>query len=162
MSPHPSGSASWTEDVSPSTGPRDQSPVTNLEMLKTVMWPSVRVQAARRGYWFQQDGRAGAHHTRSHGFPQVEVRRPTALSEDPAPLACGHPTVRLCPAWPLATSISRSRGANASANNNYRECQLPSASGSAMHIGTYLHNLCSLFTMTFGTFKGQSRSTGVK
>ena len=28
----------------------------NLEMLKTVMWPSVRVQAARRGYWFQQDG----------------------------------------------------------------------------------------------------------
>ena len=30
--------------------------------------------------------RASAHHTRSHGFPQVEVRRPTALSEDPAPL----------------------------------------------------------------------------
>ena len=28
----------------------------NLEMLKTVMWPSVLVQAARRGYWFQQDG----------------------------------------------------------------------------------------------------------
>ena len=56
--------------------------------------------------------RAGARHTRSHGFPQVGVRRPTALSEDPAPLAGGHPTVRLCPAWPLATSISRSRGAN--------------------------------------------------
>ena len=56
--------------------------------------------------------RTGARHTRSHRFPQVEARRPTALSEDPAPLAGGHPTVRLCPAWPLATSISRSRGAN--------------------------------------------------
>ena len=36
-----------------------EGPVTGgmyLEMLKTVMWPSVRVQAARRGYWFQQDG----------------------------------------------------------------------------------------------------------
>ena len=28
--------------------------------------------------------RAGARHTRSHGFPQVEVRRPTALSGGPS------------------------------------------------------------------------------
>ena len=44
---------------SPSTGSRDPSPVTctchrhrlqHHEMLKTMMWPSVRVQAARRGF----------------------------------------------------------------------------------------------------------------
>ena len=86
----------------------------NLEMLKTVMWPSVRVPTGCQKRVLVPAGRrAGARHTRSHGFPQVEVRRPTALSEDPAPLAGGHPTVRLCPAWPLATSISRSRRANA-------------------------------------------------
>ena len=36
-----------------------EGPVTGaayLEMLKTVVWPSVRAQAAKRGYWFQQDG----------------------------------------------------------------------------------------------------------
>ena len=55
---HPSGSASWTEDVWMSTY-WSGGPVAggiNLEMLKTVMCPSVRVQAARRGYRFEQDG----------------------------------------------------------------------------------------------------------
>ena len=35
-----------------------EGPVTGgtcLEMLNTVMWPSVFAQAARSGYWFQQD-----------------------------------------------------------------------------------------------------------
>ena len=84
----------------------------NLEILKTVMWPSVRVQAARRGFWFQQDG-AGARHTRSHGFPQVEVWRPTALPEDPAQLATLQSGFVLPGLQLLAPSISRSRGANA-------------------------------------------------
>ena len=29
---------------------------TYLKMLETVMWPAVRTNATRRGYWFQQDG----------------------------------------------------------------------------------------------------------
>ena len=57
----------------------------SLGMLKTVMWPSVRVHIGSQERAPVPAGRrAGARHTRSHGLPLVEVRRPTALREDPA------------------------------------------------------------------------------
>ena len=97
-----------------------EGPVTGgmyLEMLMTVMWPSVRAQAARRGYWFQQDG-VPVHVT----FEVMDFLRSKfgGRSCSPGELSTiGHPTVRICPAW---TSVSGPKHLQKSRS----ECRRPS------------------------------------